>query len=231
MSERPGVVRSYQRLFSPDRRVYAVDGRTLPVPGGLSLRWLAAASTALVVALALAALSPLVIIAAAATSGASAARLGRPRLALAVAAVAAAGVAAAGVVLSAMDWPLRLIVVPAALATVLTEVSVDGRPAHRFALSWLYARVAARRRLGRALPSPTGPCRREWRVRVLPDAHGPRLCRARVTGPARVHFATAVVLISGRRRRRSVRPLEQRARGLMLDVVELGADERLEIRP
>ena len=30
-------VRSYQRLFSPDRRIYAIDGRTLPVPGGVPL--------------------------------------------------------------------------------------------------------------------------------------------------------------------------------------------------
>ena len=37
MSEQPRVVRSYQRLFRPDRRVYAIDGRTLPIPA--ASRW------------------------------------------------------------------------------------------------------------------------------------------------------------------------------------------------
>jgi hypothetical protein len=231
MSERPGVVRSYQRLFAPDRRIYAVDGRTLPVPGGVPLRWLAAATASLLVVLALAAGSPLIVLAAGVTAGLCAARLGRRRIAVAVGAMTAGGAAIAGVVLAALEWPLRLIVVPAAVAAVLTQVSVDGRPAHRFTVSWVHARVAGRRRLGRALPARGGSRRWECSVRVLPDAHGARLRRARVTGPGRVRFATPVLLVSGRGRRRSVRPLEHQACGLVLDVVELGEGQRLEIRP
>jgi hypothetical protein len=33
-------VRSYQRIFSPERRIHQVEGRPLPVPGGVPLRWL-----------------------------------------------------------------------------------------------------------------------------------------------------------------------------------------------
>ncbi len=231
MSEGPGVVRSYQRLFAPDRRIYAVDGRTLPIPGGVPLRWLAAATAALLVVLALAAGSPVIVLAAGAGAGLCAARLSRYRLAVAVGAAATVGAAITGVVLAALEWPLRLIAVPAALATVLTHVSVDGRPAHRVAFSWVYARAAGRRRLGRALPARGGSRRWECSVRVLPDAHGAQLRRARLTGPGRVRFATPVVLVSGRGRRRSVRPLERQARGLVLDVMELGEGERLEIRP
>ena len=231
MSDRPGVVRSYQRLFAPDRRIYAVDGRTLPVPSGVPLRWLAAATTSLLIVLALAAGSPLIVLAAGVSAGAHAGRLGRRRRALAVGVSVAAITGIAGVLLANLEWPLRLVVMPAALATVLTQVSVDGRAAHRFACSWVYARVAGRRRLGCALPVRGGSRRWDWSVRVLPDAHGAWLRRARVTGPGRVRFATPVVLVSGRGRRRSVRPLEHQARGLVLDVVELGKRERLEIRP
>ena len=230
MSERPGIVRSYQRLFAPDRRIYAVDGRTLPIPGGVPLRWLAAATTALLVVLALAAGSPLIVLAAGVTAGVWAIRLGRYRLAVAVGATTTAGAAMASVMLAALEWPLRLIVVPAAVATVLTQVSVDGRPAHRFTVSWVRARVAGRRRLGRALPASGGSRRWECSVRVLPDAHGAQLRRARITGPGRVCFATPVV-VRGRGRRRSVRPLAHQARGLVLDAVELAEGERLEIRP
>jgi hypothetical protein len=231
MSELPGVVRSYQRLFAPDRRIYAVDGRTLPIPGGVPLRWLAAATTSLLVVLALAAGSPLIVAAAGVSAGACAGRLGRRRLAVAVGAATTAGAATTGVVLATLEWPLRLIVVPAALATLLTQVSVDGRPAHRFACSWLRARVAGRRRLACALPVRGRSRRWECSVRVLPDAHGAWLSRARVTGPGRVRFAAPVLLVSDRGRRRAVRPLEHQARGLLLDVVELGEGERLEIRP
>ena len=231
MSERPGVVRSYQRLFAPDRRIYAVDGRTLPVPGGVPLRWLGAATACLLVVLALTAISVPVVMAAGASAGGWASRLGRRRLALAVGAGTAAGAVIAGVALSILEWPLRLIVVPAALATVLTQVSIDGRPAHRFAISSLRARIAGRRRLGRAMPARGESRPLEWCVRVVPDVHGAQLRRARVTGPGRVRFASPLVVVGARGRRRSARPLRDQACGLVLDVVELDEGKRLEVRP
>ncbi len=48
MSDSPHTIRSYQRIFRPDRRIYQVDGRRLPVPGGVPLQWLGWAFASLV---------------------------------------------------------------------------------------------------------------------------------------------------------------------------------------
>jgi hypothetical protein len=32
-------IRSYQRIFRPERRIYQIEGRALPVSGGVPLRW------------------------------------------------------------------------------------------------------------------------------------------------------------------------------------------------
>ena len=53
MSDTSQPIRSYQRIFRPDRRIYQIDGRRLPVPGGVPLEWLAWAFGALVVILVL----------------------------------------------------------------------------------------------------------------------------------------------------------------------------------
>ena len=44
MSDQPAPIRSYQRIFRPERRLYSIEGRVLPVPGGVPLRWLAYAA-------------------------------------------------------------------------------------------------------------------------------------------------------------------------------------------
>src|ERR1700723_1939202 len=53
MSDDTHTIRSYQRIFKPDRRVYAIDGRRLPVPGGVPLEWLGWAFASLIVVLVL----------------------------------------------------------------------------------------------------------------------------------------------------------------------------------
>ena len=53
MSDSPHTIRSYQRIFRPDRRIYQIDGRRLPVPGGVPLEWLGWAFAALVAILVL----------------------------------------------------------------------------------------------------------------------------------------------------------------------------------
>ena len=146
------MVRSYQRIFRPERRLYQVEGRPLPVPGGVPLRWLGWAAGTLLAVLALAAGSGSV--AALAAGGAALGGLvaGGRRLALAAAAAAFVAVPAFGFVLGALDWPLRLVVLPALVATLATQATPDGRRADRFAWSWLALRLAPRRRsLGRAL--------------------------------------------------------------------------------
>jgi len=149
-------IRSYQRIFRPERRIYQVEGHRLPVPGGVPLRWLAYAAAAVVAILALssgsATLDGLLALAAASAG----ALLGGREAAVVAGAAAFAGAWILGFALGLLDWPLRLIVIPAAVATLATQATPDGRRADRFAASWLALRLAPRRRsLGRALP-PAG---------------------------------------------------------------------------
>lgn len=228
MSDSPAPVRSYQRIFCPDRRVYSIDGRTLPVPGGVPLRWLAAALGALVAVVALAAAAPVVMLGVGSVVAGVTVMLGRRRLAPAAFVLGVLVCMVAGVVLRALDWPLRLFVVPALVATVATQVTPDGRAAHRYAWSWLAVRAAGRRSLGNPLPSvQTGGVR----VRVAHDEHAAALGRARFRGPVTVEFRDPVfVRTSGRKR--AVRPAGRgRNHGLLLDRVAVGDRERVVIRP
>ncbi len=162
-------IRSYQRIFRPERRIYRVEGHTLPVPGGVPLRWLAYAAAALAGVLALSSGSTTApVLAALAASATGLALGGREGAALAgVASFAASWLA--GLALGLLDWPLRLVVVPVAIATLATQAAPDGRRADRFAASWLALRLAPRRRsLGRALPAagvPSPVCGQVWVAR------------------------------------------------------------------
>ena len=149
-------IRSYQRIFRPERRIYQIEGRALPVPGGVPLRWLAYATAALARRRSPSARArrrsrwSLAALAGArgprASAGARARRIAAHRR-------AGGDAGSAGIALGLLDWPLRLIVIPAAVATLATQATPDGRRADRFALSWLALRLAPlRRSLGRALP-------------------------------------------------------------------------------
>jgi hypothetical protein len=231
MSQRRPV-RSYQRLFSPDRRIYAIDGRTLPVPGGVPLRWLGHATATILAAVVLAGLHPVVIATVSWLAYMSAGRLGRRREGVALAAVTAMTVTVAGLVVGVLDWPLRLVVLPAVLATVLTQIAPDGRNVgrHLFSLAWV--RVAGRRRLGDAMPAP-GRRRLQIAVAVAADVHQPRLHRAQISGPCRLRFADPVLVV--RRRWRPVRLVsvagEHRRQGPMVDVLDVAVGETVQVRP
>jgi hypothetical protein len=149
-------IRSYQRIFRPERRIYQVEGHRLPVPGGVPLRWLAYAAAALVAILALSSGSATVDGLLALAAASAGALLGGREAAVLAGLAAFAGAWVLGFALGLVDWPLRLIVIPAGVATLATQATPDGRRADRFAASWLALRLAPRRRsLGRALP-PTG---------------------------------------------------------------------------
>jgi hypothetical protein len=229
-------IRSYQRIFRPERRIYSIEGRPLPVPGGVPLRWLVYASAALLAVVAIGSGSAAVALAFAGIAGLAGAiaggRLGG--------AVAAAGALAAtwigGLALGLIDWPLRLVVIPAAVATLATQAMPDGRRADRFALSWLAAHLAPlRRSLGRQMPATGRAHLLGGELWVAPDERSPRLRRGRVRGPAIVFFSQAVpVRGSGRRRRRQVAQAPDR-RARRGDVsarrLALGQGEVLEVRP
>ena len=236
MSQGRAPVRSYQRIFRPERRIYQIEGRPLPVPGGVPLRWLAYAAGALGAVLLLGSGSPAVLALAAGGAGLAGAALGGRTAALAAGAAALAVTWLAELALGLLDWPLRLVVLPFAVATLATQATPDGRGAGRFALSWLALRLApGRRSLGRAL-APLGAARASggalW---VAPDEHAPRLRRARVRGAGTVRFAAGVLVRrAGRRGERLVvraagdggaRRGERAATRLAL-----GAGETLEVR-
>ena len=235
MSEGFEPIRSYQRIFRPERRIYSIEGRPLPVPGGVPLRWLAFASAALlaVIAISGSAAVTLVLAAFAGIAGASAGG----RVGGAVAALAAlAATWTCGLVLGLLDWPLRLIVLPAAIATFATQATPDGRRADRFAVSWLAAHLApGRRSLSRPLPAAGRAHLLGGEVWVAPDERSPRLRRGRVRGPAIVFFSEALAVRGlGRRRHRQVAqpPGRQARRGeVATRRLTLGEGEVLEVRP
>lgn len=237
MSASREPIRSYQRIFRPERRIYQLEGRALPVPGGVPLRWLGYATAALLAVLAIGSDSgtvPVVIAVGAAITGLLVG--GRPA-ALAAGAGVFAGFWVAGILLALLDWPLRLLVVPIAVATLATQATPDGRRADRFALSWLALRLAPRRRsLGRGLPAAGVAQVRSGSFWVAPDEHSPRLRRARIAGRSTASFATpARVRRAGLRQRHLLaRPARGgRLRRGELDTTRLaiGEGERLELRP
>ncbi len=226
-------IRSYQRIFSPQRRIHQIEGRTLPVPGGVPLRWLGWAAGTLAAVLALSSGSILVPVGAAAAAGAGGLEIADRTAGLLAAAAALAGTWLAGVGLGLLGWPLRLVLVPVWVATLATQATPDGRRAERFAASWLALRLVPRRRsLGRALPAD-GTQSLGGEMWVAPDARGP-LRRAHVEGPAVVHLnrPLAVRRVWSRRRRlRAGRPGRLTPGRRLASRVELDPGETLEVRP
>ncbi|MBN8870527.1 MAG: hypothetical protein J0H66_11665 [Solirubrobacterales bacterium] len=233
MSTEPESVRSYQRVFRPDRRIYSIDGHPLPVPGGVPLRWLGYAVATLIAAIVIPAATATVALLGGIAAAVIGLAVGGRATALGAAVVAFVGVEIVGFVVGMLDWPLRLVVLPAAIATLANQKTPDGRSAESFAFSWIALHLAPRRRsVGRALP----PAGRGITVRgetwISSDEHSPKLRRARVTGPALVTFGVPVEEIRRRRGRRVVRRLGwHRRRGGVTSSVTLAAGEVLEVRP
>jgi hypothetical protein len=230
------TIRSYQRLFRPERRLHQIEGRVLPIPGGVPLRWLGFAGGALVGVLALASGSLLVYaLLALGAALAGAALGGRAGAALAgTSAFAAAWLL--GHALGLLDWPLRLLVAPAGAATLATQATPDGRRAHRFAASWLALRLSPRRRsLGRALPPAGVPRVEDGWAWVAPDEHAPQLRGARLRGEGTAVFAEEVSVRRSRLRQRRLRVNSGggRGRGRAITTARLAISpgETVEVRP
>jgi hypothetical protein len=228
------VVRSYQRIFTPDRRIYQVEGHRIPVPGGVPLAWLGyfVATLLSVLLLATRSLSLGMLLALIAAGGGRA--VGGRGGALLLGVSVLVGSQVLGVMLSVIDWPLRLVILPAGLATLATQATPDGRPMHRYVRSWLALRLRpARRSLGRGLPHAGARRQTAAGVWAAPDHHGARLRRGRVVGPATVKFREPVLVSDGRFRgsmRRLARPAHPELPGAV-SALELAHGERLEVRP
>jgi len=234
MSDSPHTIRSYQRIFRPDRRIYQVDGRRLPVPGGVPLEWLGWAFASLVGVLVLSQRSILFALVLAGISGVLGASAHGWRGGALGAVVGFLATLLVGVLVGWLDWPLRLLVAPGMIATLAGQAAPDGRPAHRYLRSWLALQMrAARRSLDTAVPGEGEV--RVWapRVWVAPDQPSPVLHHGRVRGPARLVFAHAVVAVP-RRGRIVVRRAEghKLRRGERLaEVIELSDGQVAEVRP
>lgn len=234
MSESYEPIRSYQRIFRPERRIYQIEGRSLPIPGGVPLRWLAYATGTLLAVIALSAGSVTVALAVSTVAAIVGFGMGGRE----GAAVAGLGALAAtwlgGLALGLLDWPLKLVVIPAAVATLGTQATPDGRRADRFALSWLAVRLApSRRSLNRALPLAGLPHHLGGRLWVEPDERTPTLRRARLRGPAVVFFSAPITIRRAGKRRHLAQPPGRRR---TCDVSPtqrfvLGEGEALEVRP
>lgn len=230
-------IRSYQRIFRPERRIYQVEGHRLPVPGGVPLRWLGYALGGLGVSIVLAQRSVGVALVLAAGAMVAGLAIGGRATALVVGAIVLGGAQVAGFILSSLDWPLRLIVLPAFTATLATQATPDGRPAHRYAASWLALQIRpARRSLGRPVPDLGERRDLAAPVWVRPDAHTPVLRAFRLNGPAVVRFRVPVTVTRGRVRARRLRAelSARRAshpRAARTNRVELAAGEAMEMRP
>jgi hypothetical protein len=228
-------IRSYQRLFRPERRLYAVEGRPLPVPGGVPLRWLGLAAGTLVGVVALDSGSPFVLGAITAAASLAGLSVGGRGATITAGGAALVGAWLAGTALGLLDWPLRLIVLPVAVATLATQATPDGRRAERFAAAWLGLRLApARRSQGRALPLAGLPHRLGAKFWVAPDERSPAMRRGRVLGPAIVGFVEPVCLrrAGSRARRLVAKPKRGRARrrSLVAERVVIADGEVLEVR-
>ena len=132
-----------------------------------------------------------------------------------------------GVVVHALPAPLRLVLLPAAAAYALTQLRVDGRPAHSAGLSLLRHRLSARELVAFRPTKRLGEHRLSD-VRVAHDEGSARYRRATVRGPATV---TLRYPASARRRRGALR-VEQTGKRPMWrgKQVVLRAGQRLELR-
>lgn len=226
-------IRSYQRIFRPERRIYQVEGHALPVPGGVPLRWLAYTAAALLAVLALGSRSAPVALACGLAAACAGGLAGGRRAAVVAAVAVSVGAWALGFLLGLLDWPLRLVVLPAAVGTLATQAAPDGRRADRFAVSWLALRLAPRRRsLGRPVPSAGARQSFGGALWVAPDEHAPTMRRARLRGPGALAFAVPVLVRrAGLLRRRLVaRPARSAAQGAE-GRLALGEGELVEVRP
>ncbi|MGC1165086.1 MAG: hypothetical protein WA862_03165, partial [Solirubrobacterales bacterium] len=141
-----------------------------------------------------------------------------------------------GWALGLLDWPLRLVVIPVAVATLATQATPDGRRADRFALSWLAVHLAPlRRSLDRSLPALGRAHLLGGELWVAPDERSPRLRRGRVRGPAVVFFSAPVSLRGsgwrGRRRVAQAPGRRQRRGDVSARRLALGDGQVLEVRP
>jgi hypothetical protein len=136
-----------------------------------------------------------------------------------------------GEVLGGVSAPLRLVVIPLAVAALGTQAAPDGRSAHRYAGDWLRLRLRAKRTVaGRAVPAEGEPVAWGGGVASAWDEHRSVVRRGLVHGPASVQFSGQIALAHGRGGRLIARP-RRPGEITSAETVVVGADQVLEVRP
>jgi hypothetical protein len=165
-------------------------------------------------------------------------------LALLFVAVALADLPLIGSIARALPWYLRDLALPAAIATVLSVIRVEGRTFHLAAHALVRFWVGPSRLVRAHRRSPSGRCSCRWELVMFPDGSESRMRRLRYTGPGAVLVALeherrgrAVEHGSTGIARRGLRPaliLRESPRGEALDhaqVIALSPGARLLVRP
>jgi hypothetical protein len=120
-------------------------------------------------------------------------------LALLAAAMLAGGLPLAGALARELTWYLRDLALPAAAATVMCAIRLEGRTFHLAALALVRYRIGPRRLAGVRRCAPAGGRWRPPDILMLPDGSDSRMRDLRYTGPGAV-----VVSIEHERRGRAV---------------------------
>jgi hypothetical protein len=92
----------------------------------------------------------------------------------------------AGVPLRAIPPPLRLVVLPAGVAYLITRLRVDGRPAHRAVAAMARSLAEPRRVSGFRATEADGTETSLGEVALVPDERSASYRRARIEGPGMV---------------------------------------------
>jgi hypothetical protein len=106
-------------------------------------------------------------------------------LAAAVVVVIASRLPLAGSMLGALPWPIRFGVLPVAMAQLLMQVKLDGRPAHEALAAWLRLRLGPRRVVAFESRRVGGMTVLDD-LAVVPDEREPRYRRGAVSGEGAV---------------------------------------------
>ena len=129
---------------------------------------------------------------------------------------------------SGLHPAVRYVILPAALAYALTQVKVDGRPAHQAAAAWLRFLCRPRCLLGASWRVRPGGVLRLGEIAIAPDERCGRYRRGRIDGPATVLLRYPA---RGRRRKARLALRQTSARPLGRGkLIALRAGETLELR-
>jgi hypothetical protein len=103
----------------------------------------------------------------------------------------AGGLPLVGRAIGALPWYLRDLALPAASATVLSVIRIEGRPFHLAAYALLRYGAGPRWLAGLCRCGAPGACWRPEEILMLPDGSEEKMRRLRYTGPGAVLVTTA----------------------------------------